>query len=473
MSIAALRRKFIGSRAFYRMVLAVVVPIMIQNGITNFVSLLDNVMVGRTTEEQYAGVTIVNQLLFVYNLCIFGGLSGAGIFTAQFFGRKDMDGVRATFRYKLGLAFLLTAGAATLFLTAGPQLIGLYLRGSGDAPEKIRLTLDSGLRYLQVMLLGLPPFMAVQVYTSTLRECSETLLPMKAGIAAVLVNLALNWVLIFGHLGFPAMGVTGAAAATAVSRYVEAAIVIGWTHTHRQRCPWTEGLYRRLTVPLTQLKAFFVRGFPLLFNEALWSGGMAVVSQCYSERGLDAVNAANISSTIGNLFMIVFISMGSAVAIIVGQRLGAGRMEEAKDTDTKLIAFSVFLAVATGAVMFLVCPLFPQMYNVSGRAMAAAAAMMRVNACFMPVHAFLNAAYFTIRSGGRTWITFFFDCGFTWAVSVPVAFCLSRFTGLDVVWMFALVSAADLIKCVIGLRMVHGNLWMNSFAAGAQAPAEN
>ena len=218
-------RKFIGDKKFYLMVLSIAVPIMIQNGITNFVSLLDNIMIGRIGTEQMSGAAIVNQLIFVYNLCIFGGVSGAGIFTAQYFGQKDHEGVRQTLRYKLWMAVILTALTIVLFLTAGDSLISMYLKGDGGAKE-IQDTLAYGRQYLLIMLLGLPPFMMVQVYASTLRECGETVLPMKAGIVAVLINLAFNYLLIYGKFGFPEMGVRGAAVATVLSRYVEACSVL-------------------------------------------------------------------------------------------------------------------------------------------------------------------------------------------------------------------------------------------------------
>ena len=125
----SLRGKFIGDKAFYRMVLAIAVPIMIQNGITNFVSMLDNIMVGQVGTEQMSGVAIVNQLIFVYNLCIFGGLSGAGIFTAQYFGQEDAEGIRHTFRYKIWMGLILTILAIGIFLFAGGNLIQLYLDG--------------------------------------------------------------------------------------------------------------------------------------------------------------------------------------------------------------------------------------------------------------------------------------------------------------------------------------------------------
>ena len=235
------KKKFIGDRKFYGMVLALEVPIMIQNGITNFVSMLDNIMVGQIGTEQMSGVAIVNQLIFVYNLCIFGGLSGAGIFTAQYFGQKDEEGIRHTFRYKLWMAMILTVLTILLFLGAGEALIQLYLKGGSDGGN-LQSTLYYGKKYLNVMLLGLPGFMMVQVYSSTLRECGETVLPMKAGVAAVFVNLALNYLLIYGKFGFPALGVVGAGLATVLSRYLEAAIVLGWTHTHREKNSYIVGL---------------------------------------------------------------------------------------------------------------------------------------------------------------------------------------------------------------------------------------
>lgn len=190
------------------MVLAIAVPIMIQNGITNFVSLLDNIMIGQIGTEQMSGVAIVNQLLFVYNLCLFGGVSGAGIFTAQYFGQNNQDGIRQTIRFKIWLVSAITLITVILLLFAKDPLISLYLQGDGTAKSAAD-TLRYGKEYLQIMLPGLIPFMLVQIYASTLRECGQTVLPMKAGVIAVLVNLLFNYILIYGKFGAPALGVRG------------------------------------------------------------------------------------------------------------------------------------------------------------------------------------------------------------------------------------------------------------------------
>ena len=468
MTWSSFRKRFIGDKAFYRMVLAVAVPMMIQNGITNFVSLLDNIMVGRVGTEPMSGVAIVNQLLFVYNLCIFGGLSGAGIFTAQYYGSGDTEGIRITFRYKLWLGILLTIAAYALLLLRGDQLISLYLNASEEGGD-LAATLYWGREYLKVMLLGLPPFMFVQVYASTLRECGETMLPMKAGIVAVTVNLVFNWLLIYGHFGFPKLGVPGAALATVLSRYVEAAIVLCWTHLHTNINKWVRGLYSTMRIPAENVRQIFLKGTPLLINEGLWSAGQAMLSQSYSIRGLNVVAAQNIASTINNLFFVVFMTLGSSISIIVGQRLGAGRMEEARDTDNKMIAFSIACSVMMGTLLLLTAPLFPQIYKTSDQVRVLAAQIMRVMALFMPLHAFMNATYFTLRSGGKTIITFIFDSVSVWVVSVPIAFVLSRYTDLWIVWIIAAVQLGDAAKCALGYYLVKKGVWINNIVTKSSA----
>lgn len=458
------KNRLIGDKAFYKTALAVAVPIMIQNGITNFVGMLDNIMVGRVGTEQMSGVAIVNQLIFVYNLCLFGGISGTGIFTAQYCGLNDDEGIRHTFRYKIWMGFILTVIATVIFAFFGEPLIKMYLNSGNESGDLLK-ALNYGKSYLYVMLLGFPPFMMLQVYSGTLRECGETVVPMKAGVIAVAVNLALNWLLIYGMLGFPKLGVVGAAVATVISRYTEAAIVIVWTHRHREKNSYIVGMYRTLKIPFALVKTYFVKGIPLLANESLWASGMAMLTQCYSVRGLSVVAGLNIANTLNNVFNVVFIAMGDAVAIIVGQLLGAGRMEEAKDTDRKLIAFSVASCLLIAGLMAAAAPFFPEIYNTKAEVKALAVKIILLQAAFMPQNAFLHAAYFTLRSGGRTVITFLFDSVFIWLVSVPAAYVLSRFTDLSVLYILAIVQAADFIKCVIGFILVKKGIWLNNIVS--------
>ncbi len=334
-------KRYIGDRPFYGRILRIAIPIIIQNGISNFVSLLDNIMVGSIGTLEMSGVSIANQLLFVFNLCIFGASSGAGIFTAQFHGSGDHEGVRHTFRFKLLSCSALTVAGCCLFAFGGEPLIGLYLQGEGD-PLDAAKTLGYGISYLEVMLIGLIPFALANCYSSTLRESGQTVVPMVAGIAAVLVNLAGNAILIFGLLGAPALGAVGAAIATVISRFVELAIVAFWTHRNHIRHPFIQGAFRSFHIPGALCGSIFRKGMPLLVNEFLWSSGMAILNQCYSTCGLDVIPAANIASVIFNLGSVVFLALGNSVGILMGQMLGANRPEgEVRDTNRKLIALSV------------------------------------------------------------------------------------------------------------------------------------
>lgn len=462
MSFCTMRKRLIGDKAFYKMVLAVAVPIMIQNGITNFVGLLDNIMVGRIGTEQMSGIAIVNQLMMVFNISIFGAISGAGIFGAQFYGCADHKGVRDTFRFKLYICLILLILGVAIFLCGGEQLILLYLHGEEGSQAQLEAALGYGKDYLTVMLVGLLPFTIEQVYTSTLRECGETMVPMKAGVAAVLVNLVLNYLLIFGKFGFPQLGVVGAAIATVISRFVQAGIVVIWTHRHVKRMPFIKGAYASARIPGHLVQKILVKGTPLMVNEILWSAGMAYLMQCYSVRGLAAIAALNISSTISNVFNTVFIAMGSAVAIIVGQLLGAGKMEEAKDTDSKLIAFSVASCVVIGSVLALTAPLFPMMYNTEAEVKSLATSFIRIAALCMPMAGFMHASYFTLRSGGKTIVTFLFDSVYLWCISIPLAFVLSRYTTLHVVPLYLACQLIDIIKCIIGFVLVKKGVWIQN-----------
>ena len=454
-------KKFIGDRAFYQKLFAIMIPVLIQNVITNFVSLLDNVMVGQVGTEPMSGVAIVNQLFFVFNLCIFGGVAGAGIFTAQFYGKGDHEGVRHTFRMKLYICFGAVALFATVFAIFGETLINQFLH-EGEDNLDLAATLMHGKDYLAVMLMQLVPFALMQVYASQLRETGETVLPMKAGIIAVLVNLVLNYVLIFGKCGLPAMGVVGAGIATVISRYVEAAIIMVWTHRHPQRMPFIRGVFRSFHVPKELVKKIAITGTPLILNEVLWSLGNTMLNQCYSVRGLEVVSAINISSTVSNLFFCAFFAMGTTVSVVVGQLLGAGELDRAVDEARKLIAFAVALCAAVGAVMIAFAGLIPELYNTTDTVKALAVSFLTVSGCMIPCHAFCNTAYFTLRSGGKTMITFIFDSGYIWCICVPVALVLSRLTAMPILPMYIVMQGTELFKVILGVAMLKQRKWVNN-----------
>lgn len=459
-----LYNNLIGDKNFYARVVAILLPIVIQNTVTNVVSLLDNIMVGAVGTLQMSAVAIVNQLLFIFNICIFGGLSGAGIFVAQYTGANDHKGIRHCFRMKMYIALSMVVIAIAVFGLFNDGLISMYL-ASDTSPEDAAATLGYAKSYILIMLIGLLPFGVSQVYGSTLREMGKTRIPMMASICAICVNIVFNYILIFGNQGlaflpFEPLGVAGAAYATVLSRFAEAAIIVIYTHKSATKFPFIQNVYKSLSIPLPLLSQIFKKGTPLLINEFLWSFGMAMLSQCYSLRGLEVVAASNIATTANNLFNVVFLSMGNALAIMAGQHLGAGRYEEAKTTAWRVLALSVATCMIMGGLLAACAPFIPYMYNTTPTVRKIATELLFTVAAMMPFYAFSHGCYFTLRSGGKTLITLFFDCGSTWLLSFPLAFVLSRFTDVAIIPMYVSVQLLEIIKCIVGFILVKKGVWI-------------
>ncbi len=453
-------KNMFSDKKFNKLVIAIALPIIIQNGITNLVNMLDNIMIGQLSTEAMSGVAIVNQLMFVFNLCIFGAISGAGIFTAQFFGRGDENGMRHTVRYKIITAALAVTLFIGAFLIFSDQLISLYISIEASESDPV-LTRAKAHEYLNVVILQMPFFAISQVYASTLREMNQTKTPMVASIVAFGTNLIGNLILIFGFLFIPALGVTGAAIATVIARIAESAVIIIYSHSHTKEYPVFKSLYKFKKIPADLSKRIFAKGSPILINETVWAVGIALLAQIYSRRGLDVVAAYNIASTINNLFSVVLHALGSAVAIIIGNYLGSGRTEEAVIADTKLIFFSVLTSLFIGVVLAVTSSLFPALYNTTDNIKDMAATFITIYACFMPVLSFINCTYFTLRSGGKTFISLLFDAVFEICVSVPVAIIFVSFTSLPATAIFAIVHSVNVIKIVAGFILLRKKVWLN------------
>lgn len=457
----SIRSVLFGDRRFYRYVLGIAVPVMIQNAVTNFVNLLDNIMVGRCGTEQMSGVSIGNTLIFVFNLAIFGALSGASIFGSQYYGKRDYKGMAHTLKFRLYSCVVIAILGILVFLFGGEFLIGKYLTGEA-AQGDIALTLSSGRSYLHIMLFGLIPYAVAASYASAMRETGETKVPMIASGIAVGTNLVLNYLLIFGKFGFPELGVQGAAIATVISRFIECAIDVIYTHVHPEKFPYIVGLYKQLGIPMDVVKKITLRGLPLLINEFLWAVAVAIIAQCYSTRGLDVVAATNISNTINNLFSVVYMALGSSIGIVVGPLLGADEMDEAMVTAVRMLVFSVLCASGIGVVLAIVGPFFPMIYNTTDEVRYMASRFILINACCMPIYSYSHAAYFTVRTGGKTGITFLFDSMYQMVICMPVAYVLAHFTELGIYPIFIICQMLDIIKCTVGTILIKKGVWMNN-----------
>ena len=454
--------KWIGDSRFYRNVMIVALPIIVQNAITTFVNMLDNIMVGQTGTLPMSAVSISNQLMMVLNLLIIGTINAAGIFSAQFFGKEDYKGMRDCLHFKLYFSLSFTLLGILIFKVFGDRLLMLYMDTSVNSAADIATTLELAHKYLNIIMIQAIPFAMAMSFGSAVREAGNTVLSMRASIVAVATNFIGNYVLIFGHFGFPQLGVVGAAIATVFARFVEMAIILIAEYRMRDRYPFFHHLFNDPMIPSALLKKIAVKGSPLILNEVLWSIGIAAVSQCYSTRGLEAIAAINISSTVTTVFMIANMAIGMSISIIIGPKLGAGDFEDAVSTEYKLIGMALFFNFVLGILMFATAPLFPQVYNTTEHVRALAGTFLRIMACMMPAQALYNACYFTLRAGGRTMMTFMFDSGFTCAVNFPVAFILTRFTALPIVTIYLIIQLIDIPKATVGSILLKKGVWLNN-----------
>ncbi|MBO4928262.1 MAG: MATE family efflux transporter [Clostridiales bacterium] len=445
----------------YKKLLMIAIPMMVQNGISNFVNLLDNLMIGAVGTNALSGVAIANQLIFVFYLVIFGATAGVGIFTAQYHGKGDTDGIRQTFRFKIVFNTILASICVLIFALCSPYLINLFLLGEGD-PADAAETLKIGIDYMRVILISLIPIGLTQAYAGTLKDLGRTKVPMVASLCAIFVNLIGNFLLIYGYFGLPALGATGAAIATVISRFVELAILIIYTGKHAEVFPFISGAFSNFKIPKELVTKFFFKAVPLMANEAFWSLGMTVINQCYSYRSLDSVAALNIESTLWNLMGVAFIAMGEAVGIMMGHILGAGNLDEAMQKAKAMRRVTVFCGILFGTIMLAISPVFPLLYNTSDYIRHLARGFIMISAVMMPFCSYTHASYFILRSGGNTMITVLFDCGYTWLIAVTTAYYLSRYTSVSVTWMLAIVRSLEVIKCLIAFFLVRSGMWVKN-----------
>ena len=454
--------KLFGDKSFYKKVIGVSLPILLQQGITSFVNILDTLMIGNYDTNAMAGLSIANQLFFIVNILTIGAMATAGIYLTQYFGSKNQKGMRDCFRLKMWLGFSILLLAAIVFVLFGENLIETFLTNPASIDEKNSI-LGYAHTYLLLLIFTLPPFIISQLYSSSMRETGETIKPMIAGAIGVGLNVVLNLWLIFGGLGVPALGVVGAAIATIIARFAEMFFLIIVVHRNPSKYEFVKGSYKSLKVPSSLIKNVLIKGAPLILNEFLWSLGMTVLLNLYSVRGTTVLNAFSISNTITNLFYIVFGAMATATSVMVGQQLGAGKLKDAIDNDRKLIVFSLIVCAIFGIILACIAPFVPNLYSdASNESKALATQFMFVIAVCMVIFAFNSECFFTLRAGGVTFVTFLFDSVFIWVVAITSCYFLIHYTSLNIMLIYFIVQILELIKSVIGFSLIKSKIWVKN-----------
>lgn len=445
---------FIGDKAFYRHLIAVSLPLILQQLVTASVQIVDNVMVGRLGETAIGAVSVVNQLFFVVIITTFGVISGSTIYMAQYYGAKNQSKLNQTYRITLYAALLVAFIAFVIFSLADTFLIQIFTTN----PVTIGLAED----YISIIRWGLFGFAISIAISSSLRVVGITKPLLWISVFTIVLNTILNALLIFGLFGFPELGVIGAAIATAIARFAEAALSL-WYMWRRQnvfKWDWT----RIFAVEFTLIKAIMIIGFPLLLNEIFWSVGQTTFLYAYSTRGDGALAAMNITNSISQITFVLFQALGTASAVFVGNKLGENELEEAQANAKRLVFAAGVVAGAVGLIQFMLSGLFTDFYSVTELTKSWAIFNIRVNALFVPLYTMNVTLFFIIRSGGDTKSTLLMDSGFMWLVAVPVALTLAFFTALPITLMFLIVQGTEFFKVLFSISRYNKKRWVKNLA---------
>ncbi|MFV0393000.1 MAG: MATE family efflux transporter [Coprobacillaceae bacterium] len=438
-------KRYLGNKQFYKKTLIIALPIMAQQFIATFVNLIDNIMIGSIGGIALTSVTMANRFYLIFNSTLFGIGGAAGIFIAQFYGAKEKEKCQKAFDISLVWAGLMAiVFTAVLFFV--PQLV---IEVFSKSPEIV----SEGVRYLEYAKYTYFPFAVSFTCMMALRAVGINMIQLKVGVVAVIINTALNYCLIFGNFGFPMLGVKGAAIARVVEMCLYLLIMYRNKHFFSLRL---HGLLHR-DKHLTE--GLFKRAVPLTINEVLFSSGQSMVYKSYVRTDEYLVAAVSVVDTVANILFVVFSGLSSAVSILIGNTLGANKIEEAKDNARKLIMFGVIIAVGLGSVSFLMSGYIPNFYNVASDIKDTIVILLRIKSIMIIIYAVNVCIFFVLRAGGDIVSTLIMDSGFLWVGGVFVSTLLSINLGLPLVMLYAIVESLDIIKLFVAFHFFKKEKW--------------
>lgn len=443
----------IKDKQFFKTLLAISIPIALQNLISSSLNLVDTVMIGKVGEIEIAAVGLANQFFFIFILLLFGINSGASIFISQFWGKKDVGNIRRVLGIALvfgGIVSIVFAGFA-LFT---PQMVLKFFTKDIE-------TITLGSSYLTIVALSYSATAISFSYSFGARSIGEAKLPMVISSISLIINTILNYLFIFGTNTIPPMGVKGAALATLLSRIIEMILLL-WIIYSKEH-PLAGKLKEMLNLSQSFLKNFFKTASPVILNEGFWSLGMTMYLAAYARISTEAVAAVHISNTVQNLFMVIAFGIANACTVMIGNEIGASQPEKAISYAKKFSILGVFIGLFIGVTLFLSTPFVVSFFNISETVRYSANRILMVFSLVMSAKVFNTILIVGIlRGGGDTKFSLFLEMGSVWLIGVPLAFFGALVLKLPVYWVVALVSLEEIIKAIIGIPRVISNKWVRN-----------
>ncbi|TCL62291.1 putative MATE family efflux protein [Hydrogenispora ethanolica] len=445
--------KLLKDPEFIKPLLALALPIAMQNLITSSLNMVDTIIIGQLGATAIAAVGLANQVFFLFNLLLFGVNSGAAIFTAQFWGQRDLKNIRRV----LGVALATGMAIALLFFGLAFFIPGPVLRCFTNDPAVIA----QGSRYLRIISFSYL-FNAVSFcYAFILRSTGEVKLPVKVSLIAFGLNSILNYVLIYGLWGFPRLEVAGSALATLIARAVELFITL--SVVYRNRMVPAARFQEMFDLSREFVKRFFQTTLPVIGNESLWSLGMVMLTVVYGHMGTDVVAAVNISSTVERVAMVLFIGMANACAVMVGNRIGAGREDLALDYAKRFAILGPVSGLLIGGLILLGMGPFLTLYHVADQVTHIARMVSTIFACSIPFRIFnLINIVGILRSGGDTKFSLFLDTAGLWLIAVPLSFIGGLVWHFPPYFVYLLATLDEFFKLSVGVWRLRSGKWINN-----------
>lgn len=442
------------NKALIPRVLKIGLPIAIQNFVGTALNLIDNMMIGTQGEAALAAVSLSNRIFFILIITLFGAYSGLAIYSSQYWGKKDIISIRKV----MGIAFTLGLILSVLF-TVGTLAFPTFILGlfSRDA-----VVLKKGADYLSIAAFTYIPVAIAYVYSYTSRSVHMTKFPMIASIIALSINTFLNYLLINGNWGAPELGVKGAAIATLIARCVEFILLITIIYKSKDH-PLAGRLSEFFCFGKAMFKKVIKTAIPVIINESAWATGVSVYFIAYGFLGTAAIAAAQVSLTISDLIWAFLIGMGNATAVILGNEMGAGKLDSAFTIAKKLLKFefisSLFLAAIYTAIGYGIVGWF----GLTESTLELAIKCIFVNAAFIPIR-LLGFVYIVgiLRSGGDTKFCMFLDIGMVWFMGIPLAFISVLVFKLPIYWAMCIVLTEEIVKVIIASRRFKSKKWINN-----------
>ncbi|NLY45643.1 MAG: MATE family efflux transporter [Tissierella sp.] len=448
--------KLFKDKEFFLTIISLVIPITLQSLISSSLNMVDNLMIGKLGEGAIAAVGLVNQYFFIFMLCLSGINAGAGIFMSQFWGKKDIKNIRKMLGLDLVLSVIVSIIFSGFAILAPEIIIKIFTKD----PMVVAL----GTEYIRVISITFLVTSITQAYSTALRCIGDARQPMFGSLIGIFTNAFLNWVLIFGNFGFPAMGVAGAAIATSIARLVEMAYILVAAYKSNDVIPCK--IKEIMGFNSDFVKIYFKTSSSVIINELVWSLGLSAYSIIYAKIGISEVASMQIANTINNMFMVLCIGLATAASIMIGNKIGEGREDLATNYAMKLGILAPMVGVVSGIALWLSAPSIVGIFNINAGTAKMTIDVLGIMSIFAPLR-FFNVLMIVgvFRGGGDTTYSMLVQLGTIWLFAIPAGFIAAVYFKLSLQVVFFILTLEEVVKIGFEIKRLRSHKWLKDVSS--------